>query len=63
MAESWDSQTRDTVKKIPLLTENSGPRDPKEKWDARLKQVRVCALEQAIARTTLALFPSVGPLA
>ena len=37
MAE-WDSSTRETVKKIPLLTENGGPRD-KDKWEARLKQV------------------------
>ena len=39
MAESWDSSTRETVKKIPLLTVNAGPRD-KEKWPERLKQVR-----------------------
>jgi hypothetical protein len=38
MAE-WDDNTKAQVKKIPLLTENAGPRDPKEKWDARLKQV------------------------
>eukprot|EP00879_Flechtneria_rotunda_P008240 GHRR01008633.1.p1 GENE.GHRR01008633.1~~GHRR01008633.1.p1 ORF type:complete len:157 (+),score=11.50 GHRR01008633.1:444-914(+) len=38
MAESWDPKTRQTVQKIPLLTENAGPRDAKEKWDARLKQ-------------------------
>ncbi|GBF96700.1 hypothetical protein Rsub_09442 [Raphidocelis subcapitata] len=37
MAE-WDSSTKEQVKKIPLLTENAGPRDTKEKWDARLKQ-------------------------
>ena len=39
MAE-WDDNTKAQVKKIPLLTENAGPRDAKEKWDARLKQVR-----------------------
>jgi hypothetical protein len=39
MAE-WDNTTKEQVKKIPLLTENAGPRDAKEKWDARLKQVR-----------------------
>ncbi|KIY96240.1 hypothetical protein MNEG_11720 [Monoraphidium neglectum] len=38
MAE-WDDNTKAQVKKIPLLTENAGPRDPKEKWDARLKQL------------------------
>jgi len=38
MAE-WDNSTKEQVKKIPLLTENAGPRDAKEKWDARLKQV------------------------
>lgn len=38
MAESWDNKTKATVQKIPLLTENAGPRDDKEKWDARLKQ-------------------------
>ncbi|KAF8056394.1 ufc1 [Scenedesmus sp. PABB004] len=37
MAE-WDPKTRQTVQKIPLLTENAGPRDAKDKWDARLKQ-------------------------
>jgi hypothetical protein len=40
MAE-WDNTTKEQVKKIPLLTENAGPRDPKENWDARLKQVRL----------------------
>ena len=39
MAE-WDDKTKSTVKRIPLLTENAGPRDSKEKWEARLKQVR-----------------------
>ncbi|GFR48352.1 hypothetical protein Agub_g10239 [Astrephomene gubernaculifera] len=37
MAESWDPKTRETVKKIPFLTEKSGPRD-KQKWQDRLKQ-------------------------
>lgn len=37
MAESWDASTRDTVKKIPLLTVKAGPRD-KEQWPARLKE-------------------------
>ncbi|PNH09012.1 Ubiquitin-fold modifier-conjugating enzyme 1 [Tetrabaena socialis] len=37
MAESWDSKTRETVKKIPFLTEKAGPRD-KQKWPDRLKQ-------------------------
>ena len=40
MAESWDNTTKDTVKRIPLLTDNAGPRDSKEKWDIRLKQVQ-----------------------
>ena len=39
MAESFDAATVTTVKKIPLLTDNAGPRDDKEKWEARLKQV------------------------
>ena len=39
MAETWDPSTRETVKKIPFLTEKAGPRD-KEKWQDRLKQVR-----------------------
>ncbi|KAG2483046.1 hypothetical protein HYH03_018075 [Edaphochlamys debaryana] len=37
MAETWDPKTRDTVKKIPFLTEKAGPRD-KQKWQDRLKQ-------------------------
>lgn len=40
MADSFDDNTKQAVKKIPLLSENAGPRDPKDKWDARLKQVR-----------------------
>ena len=39
MAEAWDSRTRDTIKRIPMLTEKAGPRD-KEGWQNRLKQVR-----------------------
>ena len=38
MAESFDSGTKETVKKLPLLTVNAGPRD-KEGWEERLKQV------------------------
>jgi len=37
MAESWDSGTRDTVKKIPLLKTKAGPRE-KEAWGQRLKE-------------------------
>ncbi|GMH44828.1 hypothetical protein BSKO_12780 [Bryopsis sp. KO-2023] len=37
MATSWDSNTREAVKKIPLLKTNSGPRD-KEGWATRLKE-------------------------
>ena len=39
MAESWDSTTRATVQKIPLLTVKAGPRE-KEEWPKRLKEVR-----------------------
>ncbi|KAG1678853.1 hypothetical protein FOA52_003521 [Chlamydomonas sp. UWO 241] len=37
MAESFDSGTKDVVRKLPLLTINAGPRD-KDKWPDRLKQ-------------------------
>lgn len=37
MAESWDSGTRATVQKLPLLATNAGPRD-KELWPQRLKE-------------------------
>lgn len=36
MAE-WDSTTRATVQKIPLLTVKAGPRD-KDEWQKRLKE-------------------------
>eukprot|EP00854_Cymbomonas_tetramitiformis_P006884 gene6884-8218_t len=35
--EGWDSNTRETVRKIPLLTINAGPRDGEE-WGKRLKE-------------------------
>lgn len=38
MAESFDAGTKETVKKLPLLTINAGPRD-KDTWGDRLKQV------------------------
>jgi hypothetical protein len=38
MAE-WDSTTKATVQKIPLLTVKAGPRD-KDDWSKRLKEVR-----------------------
>ena len=38
MAE-WDSTTKATVQKIPLLKVKAGPRD-KEDWQNRLKEVR-----------------------
>ena len=38
MAESWDSSTRSTVQKLPLLTVRAGPRDAKEEWEKRLKE-------------------------
>lgn len=37
MAEAWDSGTKDTVKKIPLLKTRAGPRE-KEEWGQRLKE-------------------------
>ncbi|GAX78398.1 hypothetical protein CEUSTIGMA_g5840.t1 [Chlamydomonas eustigma] len=37
MAHAFDSGTKATVQKIPLLTINAGPRD-KEGWEGRLKQ-------------------------
>lgn len=37
MAEAWDSGTRDSVKKIPLLCTTAGPRE-KEEWGKRLKE-------------------------
>lgn len=49
MAE-WDNTTRETVKKIPFLTEKSGPRD-KDKWQDRLKQVCGCASGLEAARS------------
>lgn len=39
MAESFDSGTKATVQKLPLLTVAAGPRE-KDKWPDRLKQVR-----------------------
>jgi ufm1-conjugating enzyme 1 len=43
MAETFDSGTKATVQKIPLLTINAGPRD-KEGWEGRLKQVHALIL-------------------
>jgi ufm1-conjugating enzyme 1 len=37
MAETIDEGTKSTVKKLPLMTINAGPRD-KEAWEGRLKQ-------------------------
>ncbi|EIE22389.1 DUF1782-domain-containing protein [Coccomyxa subellipsoidea C-169] len=37
MAEGWDSGTKETVRKIPLLTVNAGPRD-KDQWTKRLRE-------------------------
>jgi ufm1-conjugating enzyme 1 len=34
---SLDNKTKETLQKIPLLTENAGPRDG-EKWEKRLKE-------------------------
>eukprot|EP00877_Chromochloris_zofingiensis_P001427 jgi/Chrzof1/11285/Cz05g31030.t1 len=65
MAESWDNTTRETVKKIPLLTENAGPGDAKEKWDARLKQelqalIQYIQMNKESDTDWLPLQPSVG---
>ena len=38
MAE-WDPTTKQQVQKIPLLTVKAGPRDEKEEWQKRLKEV------------------------
>mmetsp|Transcript_30040 Transcript_30040/g.41591 ORF Transcript_30040/g.41591 Transcript_30040/m.41591 type:complete len:172 (-) Transcript_30040:73-588(-) len=35
--DDWDSTTRETVKKIPLLATKAGPRDG-EAWNTRLKE-------------------------
>ncbi|CAK0780607.1 hypothetical protein CVIRNUC_005110 [Coccomyxa viridis] len=37
MTEGWDTGTKETVRKIPLLSINEGPRD-KELWEKRLKE-------------------------
>jgi hypothetical protein len=46
-ADLWDNTTKEQVKKIPLLTENAGPRDAKEKWDTALH--RACAADDLAA--------------
>jgi ufm1-conjugating enzyme 1 len=33
-----DVQTKETLQKIPLLKQNSGPRGDKEGWEKRLKE-------------------------